>query len=82
MNNVLDITDINNEPGIDTSLSSLHSGSLVSHNAEYKIFNPLQLRGNAEQMNLSVQVDSAFFEAGNVTSSATVLMVATKKTVL
>lgn len=32
-------------------------------------------------MNLSAKVDSAFLEAGNVTSSATVLMVATRKTV-
>ena len=47
-----------------------------------KIFYPLQPRGNVEQMNSSAQVDSAFFEAGNVTSSATVPMAATRKTVL
>ena len=41
--------------------------------------NPLQLKGNAEQMNLGAKVDSVFFEAGNVTSNATALMEATRK---
>jgi len=47
---------------------------------KYLIF--LQPRGNAEQMNLNVKVDSAFIKTGNVISSVTVPMEATRKAVL